>query len=160
MTETTKKQRDQLVKHLEGGLAYASLDTFLDKVPFEKLGIRPKGLPYSFFEVFFHICFAQKDILEFTISGDYKTRNWPDDYWPEEQAPATEADWEDLKQEFFEDRELFKNFIMDTKNKLDEPVQNSEDHTLLREILLVIEHNAYHTGQLLMIERLLGVYDA
>lgn len=159
MTEKKKKQREQLVKHLEGGLAYASIDSFLDKIPFEDLGKRPKGLPYSFYEEFYHIVFAQKDILEYTISGDYKTHNWPDDYWPENQSPVDEEEWENLKQEFFEDRDLFKKFIMDVQNDLDQPVRNSKEHTLLREILLVIEHNAYHTGQLVMIQRLLGVYD-
>ncbi|CAL67263.1 DinB family protein [Christiangramia forsetii] len=152
-------QRNQLVKHLEGGLAYASIDSFLDGIPFEKIGVRPSGLPYSFYEIFFHIAFAQKDILEYSISGDYNTRNWPDDYWPGRPAPANEEDWEDLKAEYFEDRRLFKEYILDSNNDLNKPVQNSNEHSLLREIILVVEHTAYHTGQLLIIERLLSVYD-
>lgn len=153
------EQRNQLVKHLEGGLAYASIESFLDVIPFEKIGVRSSGLPYSFYEVFFHIAFAQKDILEYTISGDYKTRNWPDDYWPGRPAPDTEEDWEDLKAEYFEDRRLFKEYILDLNNDLNKPVRNSDEHTLLREIFLVVEHTAYHTGQLLIVQRLLGVYD-
>lgn len=158
MTAKTQ-EREQLVKHLEGGLAYASIESFLDAIPFEKIGIRPEGLPYSFYEIFFHIAFAQKDILEYTISGDYQTHNWPDDYWPGRPAPIDQDEWENLKSEYFEDRRLFKNFILDLNNDLNQPVRNSEEHTLLRELFLVVEHTAYHTGQLLIIQRLLGVYD-
>ena len=151
--------REQLVKHLEGGLAYRAIDDFLDEIPFEKTGIRPSGLPYSFYEIFFHIVFAQKDILEYTISGNYKTKNWPEDYWPATMQPENKQVWEDLKADYFEDRKLLKDFILDTNNDLSGTIKNSEDHSLLREVLLVIEHTAYHTGQLVIIQRLLGVYD-
>jgi len=157
-----KKEKDlrkQIGKHLEGGLAYASIESFLDAIPFEKTGVRPSGLPYSFYEIFFHITFAQKDILEYTISGSYETHQWPDDYWPDKTGPDSEEEWEDLKEEYFEDRRLFKEFILDLNNDLNQPVRNSEEHTLLREIFLVVEHTAYHTGQLLIIQRLLDVYD-
>lgn len=154
-----KEKRAQLAKHLDGGLAFASIESFLDNIPFEKIGVRPAGLPYSFYEVFFHITFAQKDILEYTISSEYKTASWPDDYWPDVPEPSSEAEWEDLKAEYFEDRRIFRDFILDRNNDLDAPVRNSEEHSLLREILLVVEHTAYHTGQLLLIQRLLGVYD-
>lgn len=156
---TDTQQRNQLVKHLDGGLAFASIDSFLDAIPFDKVGVRPSGLPYSFYEVFFHIAFAQKDILEYTISGNYQTHNWPEDYWPGSQAPKSEANWEDLKSEYFEDRRLFREYILDLNNDLNKPVRNSEEHSLLRELFLVVEHTAYHTGQLLIIQRLLGVYD-
>ncbi|WP_165499040.1 DinB family protein [Gramella sp. KN1008] len=152
-------RRNQLTKHLDGGLAFTSMDNFLDNITFEKIGKRPKGLPYSFYEVFYHIAFAQKDILEYTISGDYKTASWPDDYWPGVPEPASEDEWEDLKADFFEDRRILREFILDPNNDLDAPIMNSENHSLLREILLVIEHSAYHTGQLVLIQRLLGVYN-
>ena len=154
-----KATREQLVRHLEGGLAYASIDSFLDAVPFDLIGERPPGLPYSFFEVFYHIAFAQKDILEYSTTKDYKKRNWPVDYWPDRSEPEKEEEWEDLKYQYFEDRKRLKDFILDEKNELTKPVLNSEEHSLLREIFLVVEHTAYHTGQLLIIQRLLGVYD-
>ena len=155
---TGKDQKEQLVKHLKGGEAFASLESFIDKIPFEKLGERPYNLPYSFYELFYHIVFAQKDILEYSISGDYKTSNWPEDYWPEESAPPNREAWEKLKKDYFDDRDIFENFLMDPKNDLNISVRNSENHTLLRETLLVIEHTAYHTGQMLIILRLLGLY--
>ena len=148
----------QLASHLEGGSAFVSIESFIDAIPFEKIGVRPPGLPYSFYEVFFHIWFAQKDILDYSISSNYIERNWPEDYWPSVPEPSGEEEWEDLKSNFFEDRRQLKNFLLESGNSLSNPVVNSEEHSLFREILLVIEHNAYHTGQLLLIQRLLGVY--
>lgn len=151
-------QKEQLLKHLKGGEAFASLEDFIEKIPFEKLGKRPHNLPYSFYELFYHIVAAQKDILEFSVSEDYKTSKWPDDYWPAEASPKSMEDWGKLKKEYFDDREKFENFLLHPQTDLNLPVRNSENHTLLREILLVIEHTAYHTGQMLIILRLLGLY--
>lgn len=151
-------QKEQLVKHLKGGETFVPLEDFIDKIPFEKLGDRPHNLPYSFYELFYHIVFAQKDILEFSISGDYKTSKWPDDYWPNEPTPRTKETWEKLKKDYYDDRDIFENFLLDPKNDLNLPVRNSDNHTLLREVMLVIEHTAYHTGQMLIILRLLGLY--
>jgi uncharacterized damage-inducible protein DinB len=152
------KQKEQLVKHLKAGEAFVPLEDFIEKIPFEKLGDRPYNLPYSFYEIFYHIVFAQKDILEFSISGDYRTSKWPEDYWPKEPAPNSSEAWEKLKKDYFDDRSILESFLLDPKNDLNLVVRNSKIHTLLREVMLVIEHTAYHSGQLLMILRLLGLY--
>lgn len=151
-------EKEQLAKHLKGGEAFASIENFIDKIPFGKLGERPHNLPYSFFELFYHIAFAQKDILEYVASQDYKASKWPDDYWPAETSPKSNEEWEKLKTEYFEDREKLESLLLNPKTDLNLPVKNSEDHSLFREILLVIEHTAYHTGQMLVILRLLGLY--
>ena len=153
-----KKLREQLVKHLNGGEAFTPLEEFIDEIPFEKLGERPEDLPYSFYELFYHIVFAQKDILEFSIAGSYETSTWPDDYWPKEQAPADEQSWENLKTEYFEDRKIFADFLLDENNSLLKPVKNGETQSLFRETMLIIEHTAYHSGELLVILRLLGLH--
>lgn len=152
------KLREQLVKHLNGGEAFIPMKEFIDEIPFEKLGIRPEGLPYSFYELFYHIAFAQKDILEFSISGTYETSSWPDDYWPKKQAPKNEEEWIKLKKDYFDDRKVFENFISDETNKLQDPVLNGKHESLFREVMLVVEHTAYHSGQLLVILRLLGLH--
>ena len=150
--------RKRLVKHLRGGEAFMSIDQIIEKIPFDKLGERPAGLPYSFYEIFYHIKYAQKDILDFCVSGRYKTPNWPDDYWPDSTTPGNEVSWKKMKSEFFKEREEFVAFILDESNDLLSPVKNAKDQILLREAMLVVEHTAYHTGQLLIISRLLGVY--
>ena len=60
--------RERLAKHLDGGEAFMNLDKMLNEISFEKINIRPANLPYSFFELFYHITFTQKDILDFCAS--------------------------------------------------------------------------------------------
>lgn len=148
--------KQTLTKHLKGGAAFTGIADFIDDIPFDKLGKRPAGLPYSFYEVFYHIFFAQRDILVFCTAERYEEHKWPDDYWPKEQKPESETDWEDLKNKFFKDRQNLSEWMNDKETKLEDVVKNGEDQTVFREVLLVLEHNAYHTGQLMILARLLG----
>ena len=151
--------RKQLVKHIAGGDAFKGPGDFVEKIPFEKLGIKPDNMPYSLWQQFYHLRFAQRDILDFSTDPDYEAPKWPDDYWPEEAAPPTEAAWKELKKAFFEERKAFQELILDPSQDLFKPLAHGNGQTLYREALLVIEHNAYHTGQILVLLRLLGLYE-
>ncbi|MGY5850273.1 DinB family protein [Salegentibacter sp. F14] len=152
--------RKQLVDHLLGGGAFLPIDEQIDRVPFESLGVRPAGLPYSFYELFFHIRIAQKDIMDFCMAGSYQTPKWPEAYWPDSPAPKSSHAWEALKSDYLKERQEFIRFIEDQTNALLLPVKHAEDQILLHEVMLVITHTAYHLGQLVIISRLLGVYSA
>lgn len=156
MDQSKDYTRQQLVKHIEGGEAFMSVKDVLEKVPFEQLGIIPESLPYSFYQQFYHMRFAQYDILEFSRNPDYQAPKWPDDYWPEKPAPEKLSDWEEISKLFFKERKEFIDIILG--EDLYKPFSHGSGQTLFRQSLLVIEHNAYHTGQLLVISRLLGVY--
>lgn len=149
--------KNQLTKHLQGGEAFASLDNLLNGIPYNTLGKRPYDLPYSIYELFYHMYSAQKDILDFCLGEHYESKNWPDTYWPSEIAPKNEEEWKGLKTHFFEDRNTLTSRMENEDNGIMDVVKNGKDQTFLREILLVIEHNAYHTGQLFVLCRLLGV---
>ena len=157
--ESEFRIRNRLVKHLNGGEAFLPIDSILDKIAYEQLGIVPDGLPYSFYQQFYHIWMAQHDILEYCLNSDYRAPDWPEDYWPDEKGPADEDEWMGLVSSYVSEREKLINFIQDKNNDLLEPVSSNEDHTLLREILIVIEHTSYHTGQLMIILRLLKGID-
>ncbi len=150
--------RDQLARHLKGGEAFITVDVLLKEMKFEKLGERPNNLPYSFYELFYHIWFTQRDILIYCTAEIYEEFQWPKDYWPEKRAPDTEAEWHELQQAYFDDRKELSDFLMNSKNNLMKPVRSGTNHSLLREILIVIEHSAYHNGQLLIILRHLGLH--
>nr|WKN39764.1 DinB family protein [Tunicatimonas sp. TK19036] len=153
-----KQLRQQLVKHLEGGEAFTPVDEIIRNIPFEKLGVVSEDLPYSFWQQFYHLRFAQYDILDFCRNPDYTSHNWPDDYWPDEPAPKNQQTWDDTVKAYFTERDEMAALISDQNNDLLAPLPHGSGQTLLREALLVIEHTAYHTGQLLIILRLLGLY--
>lgn len=153
--ETANK--DQLIKHLKGGEAFLPLSQFLDDISFGKLGIRTNDLPYSFYEIFYHIVFTQSDILDYCNNPDYAAPNWPNDYWPNARKPESRDAWEDLKSQYFEERVMLEELIRN--RELSDTVTTSEDHSIFREVMLVIEHTAYHSGQLLILLRLLDEYD-
>ena len=154
-----KQLRNRLGQHLEGGEAFMPVPEILGKISFEDINTRPPNLPYSFYELFFHVTFTQKDIVKFTCSDDYTKPKWPDYYWPKEKICKNVEEWENLKAEYLADRTRLIVFLKNEENKLMNPVKNADDaQTLLREILLVIEHTAYHTGQMLIILRLLNLH--
>jgi uncharacterized damage-inducible protein DinB len=148
--------REHLFHQLKGGQAFIKIEDLLDEIDFEDLGTRPAGLPYSFYEQFFHLRVAQFDILDFSRNSHYERMTWPDDYWPMEQAPESEEEWEELKKQFFNERNAMMNYILDPENDLQAEISHGDGQTLLREVLLVLEHNAYHIGQLAIIIRLLN----
>jgi uncharacterized damage-inducible protein DinB len=158
--EDTNVIKDRLAKHLMGGEAFMKIEEMLKLIEFNKLGIRPDDLPYSFFEIFSHIRFTQKDILDYCTLLDYKAPNWPKDYWPEHRAPKSSSEWEELKNSYLEERKSFVQYIKEESNDLLKTLNKDTDHTLFREVLLVIEHTAYHSGQLLIILQKLGLYNA
>lgn len=148
--------KQQLVKHLKGGQAFSPIHTLLDTIRFEDLGIRPNGLPYSFYQQFAHLRIAQLDILEYCTKNDYTAPEWPADYWPENLSPASSEAWEKLIESYFSEREEFCELILRPDTDLMKPLEANENHNLLRQAELIIEHTAYHTGQLFIIKRLLS----
>src|SRR5690554_4981445 len=92
--------RERLAVHLKGGEAFMPITKMLELISFEDINTRPSNLPYSFYELFFHIVFAQKDIVKFTCSDDYTEPKWPEYYWPREKMCKSKEDWESLKAEY------------------------------------------------------------
>lgn len=155
-SETNMKQI--LVKHLQGGQAFLPVDRLLEKISFSQIGVRPAGLPYSFFEIFYHIKFTQSDILEYCTKEEYQAPEWPKDYWPDNSKPQNEQAWNKLRADYFRDREELEVFILSKDINLLDNVPSGEDHSFFREIMLVIEHTSYHSGQLLILLRHLGLH--
>jgi len=148
--------KEQLVKNIKGGQAFAPIDTVLENIAFEKIEIVPDGLPYSFYQLFYHIRFAQSDILEYCRDDGYETPNWPDDYWPEKTRPAIKEEWNRLMNTYFDEREEFCDLLLSDETQLMAPFKSNESHNILRQAELIIEHSAYHTGQLYILYRLLN----
>jgi hypothetical protein len=150
--------RAQLIKLLETSEAHAGFDNAVKGVPGSKMGIRPEGSPHSLWELLEHIRLAQRDILEFSLSERYKPRKWPDDYWPSSPEPVRPAKWSLSVHKVRVDRKAFIKLLRDPKRDLYEPFPWGDGQTLLREALLLADHNAYHVGEIVLLRRLLGIW--
>lgn len=150
--------RKELRELLEGGNAHQDFEAAVRDFPAELRGKRPKGLPYSGWELLEHMRIAQNDILEFIRDPAYESPPWPEGYWPAKPAPPSEADWERSVEAFNADRRAILELVTDPKRDLIKPFPHGSGQNLLREALLVADHTAYHLGQLIAVRRLLGCW--
>jgi len=156
---STNAVRDLLGRALAWHEAHASFEDAVKDMPANLRGKRPEGLPYSAWELLEHLRLAQRDILDFCVDPDYKEdKTWPDDYWPPSPAPSSDAAWEDSIRAFVADRKAMQQLAADTSVDLEAKIPHGSGQTYLRELVLVIDHNAYHVGQLVLVRRLLGIW--
>jgi|SRR5205085_3719312 len=150
--------RKHVLELLEGGHAHASFDTVVKDFPAEMRGKVPQNLPHSAWMLLEHLRLAQWDILDFSINPQYKTMKWPDDYWPKTPAPPNASAWEKSVKSFRDDLSAVKKLVSDPKNYLFKKIPWGEGQTILREALLVSNHNSHHLGQLIDVRRTLGIW--
>jgi hypothetical protein len=153
-----KKLREHLVSLLQGGHAFVTFDAAVKNFPFERTGEKPQGFDHSGWQLLEHIRIAQWDIVEFSISADHVSPKWPDDYWPKEDAPASEKNWQNGVEAIKKDLQKMQDLVKSPSTDLLENIPHGTGQTILREALLIAEHNAYHLGQLVMVRKMLGIW--
>ncbi len=159
-TDLDTELRKQLIALLEGGQAHATFDEAVRDFPSELRGTIPEGLPYSAWQIVEHIRIAQRDILDFSAppSGGYHGLKWPEQYWPKESAPPTPHAWDHSISAIHADREAFRKLLEKPTADLAKPFRWGQGQNLLREAILIGDHNGYHTGELIVLRRLLGCW--
>jgi hypothetical protein len=150
--------RKHLIELLRGRGAHADFDAAIDGLPEGLRGARVKELPFTAWRLLEHLRLAQWDILEFSRNPKHKSPKWPEGYWPEGDAPPDSAAWDTSVAAFRRDLAEMEKLVTDTSNDLFAPIPHGQGQTLLREALLVADHNSYHVGQLIMLRRLLGAW--
>jgi hypothetical protein len=153
--ETDKALREHVLYLLGGGGAHIDFESAVKDFPFEVVNRKADGLPYTPWQVLEHMRIAQWDILEFSRSASHVSPPWPEGYWPAKDAEADEAAWSRSLESFRADLEAMKALVSDPATDLFKPIEHGEGQTILREALLVADHNAYHLGVLVTLKRLL-----
>jgi hypothetical protein len=151
-----KALREHLVNHLSGRGAHVDWKASFSGVPPKLRGVRPSGLPYSVWELLEHMRIAQSDILEFSRDAKHVSPDWPAGYWPASQVPPNAKAWDKSLQAFAQDLGAMKKLVASPKTDLFLKIPHGAGQTILREALLVADHNAYHLGQVLTVRRILG----
>ena len=144
-----------MISLLDGGNAHITFDDFINDFPGDKCGQRVKGLPYTAWQVLEHMRIAQWDILEFSRNASHVSPEWPKGYWPAENETGEAARWDESGKRFRKDLQEMIDLVSDPATDLFASIPHGSGQTILREALLVADHNSYHLGVLLAIRRLL-----
>jgi hypothetical protein len=156
------KQSDALREHvldlLRGHHAHVDFEKAVADLPSNLRGIKPKGAPHTAWQLLEHMRIGQWDILEFSRDPKHVSPAWPEGYWPKTEAPPSPAAWNNSLRKFRADWKAMAKLVADGKKNLFARIPHGSGQTLLREALLVADHNAYHLGQLVLLRRLLGVW--
>lgn len=147
-----RKHLDNLLR-MEG--AHLAFDEAIADFPEALRGRKPPGAPHTAWQLLEHMRLAQEDILDFSRNASYREKKFPDDYWPAAEAPPDDAAWDNSAEHFRRDLAQMRALIAGAANDLLAPIPHGDGQTLLREALLVADHNAYHLGQLIFLRKML-----
>jgi hypothetical protein len=153
-----KQLREHVVYLLNGGGAHARFDDVVKDMPEKLCGVKPDGLPHTAWMLLEHLRLAQWDILEFSRNSRHTSPEWPKGYWPRSQAPPGAAAWNKSVRQFRRDLKAIQALVASPRTDLYARIPWGDGQTVLREALLLADHNAYHLGQFVDLRRLLGAW--
>ncbi len=155
MSDNDQSLREHLVSLLNGGNAHISFEDFVKDFPSEKCGEHVEGIPYTAWQVLEHMRIALWDILEFSRNANHVSPKWPAGYWPAKDDIGDAAKWNETADKFRRDLKEMKDLINDPSTDLFARIPHGTDQTILREALVVADHNSNHLGALIIMSRLL-----
>jgi DinB superfamily len=159
MSDTQERAvRQHLFELLQGGGAHVKFDEAIAGIPAKLRGSKVAGIPHSLWMLLEHMRIGQWDILEFSRHRKHVSPEWPEGYWPDSEAPPSAAAWNGSLKKFRDDTKTMANLVKNPKTDLSAKIPWGDGQTILREALLIADHNAYHLGQLVDLRRLLGIW--
>ena len=155
-TATDSSLRQHIVYLLKGGGAHLSVDEAVKRFPVALRGVKPAGAQHTAWQLVEHMRLAQWDILEFSRNAKHVSPKFPDGYWPESEAPPGARAWNQSLRAFHADLQAMIALVKKPSTDLFARIPHGDGQTILREALLVADHNAYHLGQLVLLRQTLG----
>jgi hypothetical protein len=150
--------REHLVNLLKGGGAHVHFMDALDGFPDAKRGAFVEGLKHTGWQLMEHVRIAQWDILEFSRNPKHKSPGFPEGYWPKTPVPPDDVVWDKSVQAFQDDLQEMIRLVKNPKTDLCAPISHGDGQTVLRQALVLADHNSYHLGQLIDLRRALGIW--
>ena len=156
--EPGKSLREHLVNLLKGGSAHIQFMDAVDGFPPLQRGSFAPGLPHTGWQLLEHVRIAQLDILEFSRNPKHVSPDFPDGYWPKTPGPQTDTEWENSLQAFQRDLAQMIHLVENPRTDLYTKISHGQGQTVLRQALVLADHNSYHIGQLVDLRRALGAW--
>jgi uncharacterized damage-inducible protein DinB len=150
--------RAHLAKNLDADTAHVDFDKVINGWPEATRGAKPAGSPHSAWQLLEHMRLGQWDILEFVVNPKHVSPPWPSGYWPATDAPPTKEAWEKSIKNFRSDLQAMRDLISNPKTDLFAKIPHGTGQIILRQALLLADHNSHHLGQLVLLRRLLGAW--
>jgi uncharacterized damage-inducible protein DinB len=150
--------RDHLLELLRGGSAHVGIDQALGDLPKSRRGAKAPRLPHTVWQLLEHLRIAQWDILEFSRNPDHVSPDWPEGYWTESPAPPDDAAWDASIEALHRELKAMQDLVADPATDLFAKIPWGTGQTILREALLVADHNSYHTAQIVSVRQALGAW--
>ena len=154
--DTYKSLRDHLLYLLRGGGAHLNFEAAFADLPVQLRGAKVAGVPHTPWRLLEHMRITQWDILEFSRNPKHVSPDFPAGYWPTGDAPPDPSAWDKSLTRFRADLKALQDLVADPSTNLFALLPHGEGQTILREALLVADHNAYHLGQVVILRRALG----
>ena len=148
--------REQLLYLLRGGGAHIDFESVVKDFAVELVNRKVEHIPYTPWQLLEHMRIAQWDILEFSRNPDHVSPPWPKGYWPADASAGDADTWNKSVEAFRADLKEMESLVADSSTDLFAPIAHGEGQTILREALLVADHNAYHLGVLATLKRILS----
>lgn len=155
-----KVMRDQLLALLRGGQAHLTFNQAVAEFPMEYINRRPPNVSYTPWHLLEHMRLAQWDILEFIRNPDHVSPAWPEGYWPAPQAEADPARWQQTLNRFQSDLKALEELVANPDTDLFSDIPHAPGYTILREVLVVADHNAYHIGEFAILRQVMNTWPA
>lgn len=157
---TEQELRNQLVRMLTVRQAHMDFEDAVANFPEEQINTRLPNCDYTFWHLLEHIRICQKDIVDYILADDYQWPNFPHDLWPDPSLETDLAGWQQTIEQFYADRQRLVELINDPTVDLFAPLPNSGEHqhNILREINIIANHNAYHTGELGVLRQIMALW--
>jgi hypothetical protein len=150
--------RTQLLELLRGGHAHMSLDQAVEDFPMEAINTPPPEVPYTPWHLLEHMRISQWDILEFIRDPAHVSPQWPEGYWPARDEKADPAKWEATLSRFRADHQDLDSLVEDRRTNLTADLPHAPGYSVLREILVVSDHNAYHIGEFAILRQVMQTW--
>ena len=150
--------RDQLLQLLRGGNAHMSLDQAVVDFPPGSMNSYPQDVSYTPWHLLEHIRLSQRDILDFIENPDYEWLPFPEGYWPKQSEQADQKRWNTTLQGIKDDLGALERIIENPDTDLYSDLPHAKGYNILREVLIVADHNAYHIGEFGILRQIMGTW--
>jgi len=152
--------RQQLAELLDGVGAHMPFEEAIADFPDDAINDRAPNVDYTPWHLVEHLRLTQADILDYVTNPDYVEPDWPAAYWPGRDATATRAEFDATTRAFIADKAALRAMVMDPARDLFAVIPGTPGHTLLREVRIDADHNAYHVGEFAILRQIMGTWPA